>query len=508
VTTRQPPNILIFVFDAVRAENLSVLGYDLPTTPNLQRLAEDDELAVYPHAVSAATWTLPSSTSLFTGVYPSTHRLVHDGDCLSSDYVTLAEMLARSGYRTAKITGQVPYVSDFTRLDRGFETSFEPEPSTLQKWWRSARKRKATASADPIRHEGVDLGLDFDAEIAMHARGGFKRKMQYWLTGFADAGARACFDELHRVWQQQPNQPLFSYMHLQETHAEYRPPHRYREIFVPKHLRGRNFSTINQRPNAHAAGLVDMSDEDFEILTGLYDGCICYLDEQVGRVLSLLKADRERYDNTLILITADHGDCIGRHGVLGHQFVCYDELIRIPWLIKWPASVGLSGSIDRLVQNVDLVPTLCELIGLDVPEQVQSQSFLDGDEREVAYSELLKPFGASAVKQGLHEKTPHFQRAVLSARSKTHKLITYSNDQPDELFDLVNDPREALNLLTDGALDVPVEPVHQALRTSLEKIQPRWAEAAADVEQRVFSGDAVEIDPEIETRLKALGYLD
>jgi uncharacterized sulfatase len=247
-----------------------------------------------------------------------------------------------------------------------------------------------------------------------------------------------------------------------------------------------------------------MSEEDFAILHGLYDGCIAYMDELLGSLLDDL-AKTPRWDETMVVITADHGDCVGRHGVLGHQFVCYDELLRIPWIVKYPKSVGITGHRDELIQNADLLPTLCGLLGIERPGRCETIDHLN-EEREFAYAELLKPFGVTAVKQGLHERAPHLDRAVLAVRSGTHKRIVYTNDQPDELFDLRSDPREEHNLIDDSA--VKADEHVQALERAVEAWKPRFEEAASDIATRIRSGDEAEISSDVEAKLRALGYLD
>lgn len=464
-------------------------------------------------------WTLPSTTSLFTGLYPSEHRLVIDGDRLSPAFRSLPEILKKAGYYTAKVTGQVPYVSDFSGLHRGFDHQYEPPPNWARRMWRSYKRRRSSA-AGAVRHEGLDLGLDLAAEARMHANGGFKHRAQYWLSGCFDSGAAACFAETRRlIHDTDPvaGRPLFCYMHLQETHAEYRPPHRYRTRFVPPELRKWNFATINQRPNPHDVGAITMMDDEYRILTGLYDGCIAYLDEQIGRLLDhLSERYPARFDNMFILIAADHGDCIGRHGILGHQFVCYDELIHIPWMVKWPKSVGITGSIEALVQNVDLLPTLMELLSLPMlaDQGREASSFLGTSKRELAFSEMLKPFGAAAVKQGLYEQAPQYRRAVLSVRSRTHKLLVYSNEQQREFYNIKTDPRESANLLDPAGRSLVDEATpadreaFSTLSRAAEARKARWLDAAREVDDRIFRGETVEIDPEVEQRLRALGYID
>lgn len=500
--TDQRPNILIIVLDAARAENFSIYGYDLPTTPNLERFAE--RFAVYRNCISAAIWTLPSTTGLFTGTYPSTHQLEIDGERLSRRFTTLAERLSELGYATAKVTGLVPYVSDFSGLDRGFSRCFEPPPNAMRAAWRRLQRRAARRGGRE-RREGIDAGLDIKAEADTARRRTLKHRFRYWLTGFSDAGAAACMDHARELWRRFEDRPRFIYMHLQETHAEYRPPHRFRRRFLPDALRYRNVAAVNQRPNPHDLGLVKMNGDDYAILTGLYDGCIAYLDEQIGELLDDLST-RPDFDNTFVLITADHGDCLGRHGILGHQFVCYDELLRIPWVVKWPRSVGITGEQSNLVQNVDLFPTLCALLGIERPAQCEGIDFLS-QQRDLAYAELLKPFGVSGIREGHHRMAPQYDRGVLAVRSVTHKCITYSNGSPEELYDLAADPREEHNLL-ETAGRWPDDAEAQRLCAAMEAWKPRWRRAWEQVQQALAGGDEAEMSPVVEERLRALGYLD
>jgi|GEM_PF-909498 len=506
------PDILFVLLDAARAENFSVYGYPKPTTPHLERLAS--QLAFYESCVSAATWTLPSTASLFTGTYPSTHRLVIDGDRLGAHFASLPEILQRRGYATHKVTGLVPYVSDFSGLDRGFDTSWEAPPPTWRVWLDRIRRKRPLPSepgqeaavADAPDLARIDHGLSLEEEARAHleARGTLRGRLSFLLSGFYDDGGGACLRRAGELLAGETERPKFVYVHLQETHGEYRPPRRFRKRFIPRELHGKNWAAVNQRPNLHAVGLAPMDEEDYAILEGLYDGCIAYMDEQLGALLDQL-ARSPRWDDTLVIITADHGDCIGRHGVLGHQFVCYEELLRIPWIVKWPKSVGITGRQTQLVQNVDLLPTICGLLGEEIPEQVEAIDVLS-QSREFAWAELLKPFGVTAVKQGLHELAPHYDRAVLAGRGERYKRIAYSNDQPDELYDLREDPREGNDLLRASGPEL--DPEAKKLTEALEAWTPRWREAADEIARRIRAGDGGEMSADVEQKLRALGYLD
>jgi arylsulfatase A-like enzyme len=508
------PDILFILLDAARAENFSVYGYDRPTTPQLERLSS--QLAFYDACSSAATWTLPSTASLFTGTYPSEHRLVIDGDRLDDRYASLPEILQQQGYATDKVTGVVPYVSDFSGLDRGFDRSWEAPPPSWRGWLDRIRRKRSSppapqeqaAVADAPDLARIDHGMSLEAEAQahLHARGTMRGRLSFLLSGFYDDGGGSCLRRVREIWDEKSEKPRFVYVHMQETHGEYRPPHRFRKRFVPRELHGKNWAAVNQRPNLHAVGLAPMSEEDFAILGGLYDGCIAYMDEQLGILFDQL-SKTPKWDNTLVIITADHGDCIGRHGVLGHQFVCYEELLRIPWIVKWPRSIGITGRRPELVQNVDLLPTICGMLGLEIPDQVEAIDMLNAT-REYAWAELLKPFGVTAVKQGLHELAPQYNRAVLTGRSARYKWHTYSNHQRDELYDLGLDAREANNLIGYGGSEQGLDAEARGLGEALEAWKPRWMEAAGEIASRILAGEGGEMSSEVEEKLRALGYLD
>ncbi|MFT7667809.1 MAG: arylsulfatase A-like enzyme [Planctomycetota bacterium] len=505
------PDILFILLDAARAENFSVYGYGKQTTPNLERLAP--ELAFYDSCMSAATWTLPSTASLFTGTYPSTHKLVIDGDRLAKSYASLPEVLQQAGYATSKVTGAVPYVSDFSGLDRGFDECWEAPPPNWRIWLDKLRGSGSKApqpkpdesDAPDLARIDHDMSLEAEAESHLHARATLRGRMSFYLSGFYDDGGSACLQRVREIWREESEKPKFAYLHLQETHGEYRPPHRFRKRFIPRELHKKNWAAVNQRPNLHAVGLAPMDEEDFAILGGLYDGCISYMDEQIGALLDDLRK-QPNWDNTLVIITADHGDCIGRHGVLGHQFVCYDELLRIPWIVKWPKSIGITGKQEQLVQNVDLLPTICGMLDLEIPEQVEAIDILS-ETREYAWGELLKPFGVTAVKQGLHELAPQYDRAVLVGRSARYKLHTYSNHQRDELYDMKQDPREENSLIGFGK-DAELDGEARALCDAVDTWKPGWLAAADEIAQRIKAGDGGEMSSEVEEKLRALGYLD
>jgi arylsulfatase A-like enzyme len=328
----QPLHIVWIVLDATRARSCSFSnpGLGLETTPHLARLAE--ESVVYEQAVSCACWTMASHASMFTGTYPSTHGLVFDGDVLDERFATVAEVLQAQGYRTTAYSDN-PYVSPFSGLNRGFSRFvgdiMEAPPVRFYRWFQ--RKRRSTkekyASDGQARHvEAVDFS----------GYGPLAKRAIWEATRVFDKGAaRIVKDagaELSAV--DHFGESAFIFMHFGETHAPYLPPGYFRDTFLSTVSHRRPW-LVNQNAYRFFLGQAEMSEDDFAVLTALYHASLAYLDEQVGRLTSFLR-HRGILDRCLFVVTSDHGENVGDHGMMGHQWSLTDSLIHVPLLVRYP----------------------------------------------------------------------------------------------------------------------------------------------------------------------------
>ena len=321
----QIPNILLLVLDCVRADGLGVYGNPRSVTPRLDELA--DRSRRYTQARSAAVWTLPSHASLFTGLHPRQHGVNVDNRFLNPAIPTLAETLQQVGWQTAAFSTNA-WVGPHFGLDRGFEhfsalwRIFPSMGKAAFPWWEKALRKRVLE-----RH---------------------------------DKGARKLNKYVERWWREErdPDRPFFLFGLYLDAHLPYQPPRGYAERLLQGEAL-RNARNANQDAWAYMAGEVAMTQEDFEGLRALYDAEIAYVDEQLGALLDFLESVGG-LDNTIIIITSDHGENIGHHELMDHQYCVYDSLAHVPLLIHHPDHFP-SGNDPTLVQHTDLFPTIFDL---------------------------------------------------------------------------------------------------------------------------------------------------
>lgn len=464
------PNIVCIVLDSVRAQNSSAYGYGRPTTPHLERLAAEGVL--YEQAVSVGCWTLPVHTSLFTGLYPVRHGVTISSQALATDVPTLAEQLTAAGYRTACFSNNA-YISSASGLSRGFEHVDEVWRVTNPRGVglpRLSQRIKQLESRGPLLRPVVGL-----LRRAKRAR----TILKAWRSR-KDSGA-AYTNERIRGWLQASadDRPFFIFVNYMEAHEPYLPPYPYNRRFVAGRFSpwrvvrtsGRRDEILSQQPSTRA--------EDLEILQGLYDGTVRYSDARVAELTDILTAAGV-LDSTFLAVTSDHGDAFGEHGHLGHRLSLYEELLRVPLVIRFPPAVAAGRRVAAPVPITDLHPTILELAGV--------QATSEGD-----FHSLL---GESVVRPMIAENTgPKSINGLItrSWREGDLKLIWHS-DGMHELFDLADDPGERTNLATTD------------VGTAQELVQrlEAWVRTMQD---RGRASDDAAYDEETLERLRGLGYV-
>lgn len=324
------PNILLIILDTVRAMNLSLFGYGRPTSPNLTAIASEG--TVFSQAYSTSPWTLPSHASMFTG------RYVHDMSAdwlvaLNDRWPTLAEVLGQAGYRSVGISANTDYASREVGLGRGF-VHFEDYPLTLPHILRSTPMTRMVARNRTLRRA---LGLD----------GGFGRRLAPVIT-----------DRLVRWLDRHDERPYFAFLNYYDAHRPYWPPEEYRQRFVPD---GEGYDS---RPNRRAEPGDDTLPEKTDWAINAYDGSLAYLDDQI-RILLQTMEESGLLDNTLVIITSDHGEEFGEHGVFDHGNSFYRQAVHVPLIIRFPGHVPAGSRIDTPVSLAALPATIMELIGLE-----------------------------------------------------------------------------------------------------------------------------------------------
>lgn len=455
------PNIILIVMDAVRAKHLSCYGYHRPTTPHLEQFAR--KCVVYETAISAAGWSLPSHASIFTGLYPSKHGAHDQHKYLLPEYPTMASILRSYGYHTRAFCHNA-YVGPATGLNRGFET-FNTDSRNIP----------------PLLKKITDK---FDNGLAR------LRKQQ-------DFGARQTnqkiFSALRRLHS--GPRPFFMFVHYEEPHAPYRPPRNFNR-YLPEGVSEQQAMQVNQDQWAYFTNPSIMSELDFEILKALYDGEITYVDMRINQVLSWLE-QFNILDHTMVIITADHGDNIGDHQMMGHAYCLYDTLVHVPLIIHYPAGTAGPQRVSRQVQTLDLLPTILTLLGdtsSALFNSLQGHNLLSLTGRDFTIAEQTRPDLTTFHKRFPGVDVSQYDRALKMIRTDRYKYI-WASDNNHELYDLQKDPDEQHNIINQAP----------AIAADLDRQLLNWRnsfEAAAPVEE------APEFDEAVKDRLRALGYLE
>ena len=469
------PNVIIIVMDTARADHFSCYGHHRSTTPNIDAIAK--ESVQFLRAYSTGAWTPPAHASLFTGMYNSKHGVFNGHVQLEQTYSTLAEVLTADGYKTICFSNN-PWVSQVTGLTRGFEESIE-------KW----RKQKSVREAAILKLKSL-----LPEKVYNFLRT-LKKKVS---PPMRDKGAYET-NVLIQSWLEETskdNKPFFIFINYLEPHLPYKPVRPYDRRFIEdRHSESRVLS-VNQDMRKQWAGVVKMTREDFDILSGLYNGELSYLDWRMGELFQYLR-EKNILDNTILIITSDHGENLGEHGLMDHQLCLYDTLVRVPLIIRWPAKLGAEVNGNKLVSIADIFPTMLNLLDIkfSYSEELQGQDIFSNDPRDHIFSEYESPI------QEMHENRKYyppdfdpsiFDRALKVVRDTRYKLI-HASDGRHELYDIINDPEELKNIYSN-------EPDRAA---QLQGILNEWLGSftKADVEK-----DSASLDGLVKKQLSALGY--
>ena len=346
------PNVVLIVMDTVRADALSLYGYGRETSPNLERLARRG--VRFDQARSTAPWTLPSHASMFTGMWPYQLSAGKERE-LDATYPTLAEVFRENGYLTAGFVANSLYCHLDYGLGRGF-THYEDVPLSVFEPLRCTRFGKAILGkiVDPARFRlGRILGDDpFIGPILGDLR-------DTLLSDRRKDAAQINNDAMAWISKQE-GRPFFIFVNYYDAHAPYLPP---RDAQAKVSSRPLSFSDslavlkFGGDAARRAPWTVDLA-RDY------YDDCIAYVDDQVGRLYAELK-NRGLLDNTIIIITSDHGEHFGEHGgTLGHTQSLYDQEIRVPLIVLDPRRAPSTQVVSTPVSLRNLPATALDLAGL------------------------------------------------------------------------------------------------------------------------------------------------
>lgn len=431
-TDASRPNFLLIVLDTVRADRLDLFGYERETMPNLRRFASE-ECQFADRMFTAAPWTVPSHASMFTGLYSSAHGahhpFVHDQNPplvaypLREDKATLAEHLGSLGYQTAGIVGNFGALSAFG-LSRGF-AEYDAEAGSAGRaadllWFHRLRfaefptlgRLATTLLPDVLQPYSVLFSL---------------RQPPYRRAGEITDQAVQWLDHNGR-------RPFFLFLNYFDAHFPYLPAAQDDERFAPRPSGGEWRGFPEERYQARVRGKGEFTDEEKAFLIGQYDAELVGLDREFGRLLGYLK-EGGFLENTVVLVTTDHGESQFEHGLIDHGNSLYQSEIGGFLLVKTPKSIGAIKPSPTM-QFVDFLPTILTILGEPVPAEVQGLAW--GAGRDYILSEIFCKPGA------LHEPAewPEYFRSDRVAVVIGNQKLIRSTSDPDEFYDLAADPGE------------------------------------------------------------------
>jgi arylsulfatase A-like enzyme len=297
------------VWDTVRADHTSLYGYDKPTTPFLESWAKDAR--VFDDGLSASSWTVPSHASMFTGLLPAEHGAQHEHEYLAPELLTIAEILQQAGYQTFAWTAN-PHLGDEENFLQGFETKRHP-------WDEDQIERAFEVLASKLPPEAVELQRRV-------GRGG----EQPWVLKAAGELAR----ENWEGWleQRDASRPFFAFFNYMEAHRPLIPPRRFREALMPPELVERSYQIEFgwAQTWAYCFGLYEYDPRDLEVLRGIYDAALLELDGLFAGLMRTLD-ERGLTGETVVILTADHGEHLGEHHLLDPSTRCRRSCCACRW---------------------------------------------------------------------------------------------------------------------------------------------------------------------------------
>jgi arylsulfatase A-like enzyme len=427
------PNVLMIVLDTVRAQNLSAYGYHRNTTPQLEKFAKAG--ISFDRAIAPTSWTLPSHATMFTGRWP--HELTADWlTALDGAYPTLAEVLGARGYVTAGFIANEKYVSRQFGLGRGF-LHYE---DILTSWETIVRSSSlchyiAARLRSRLGYQDV-LGRKDAAQV--------NQEFLDWLS-------------------RQERRPFFVFLNYFDAHNPYFPPKPFDTMFGSKNPRRKpiNWYTWEGSP------------ADLQLEVDAYDGSIAWLDRQLGLLFDELQK-RNLFENTLTIVTSDHGEEFGEHNLVMHGTSLYMPSLHVPLLLRLPGRVPAGKSVAEPISLRDLPATVVGLVGLEATDRFPGISlarYWNGTNNggDPIANPLLSEITFTPNLPARYPVT----RGDMKSLVANNKHYIKNGDGREELYHFDNDPAEGRDLA--GAEET--KPVLTWLRSSLARILGKHSSA-------------------------------
>lgn len=482
---KDQPNIVLVVMDTARAADVLGESGHSEVMPNLYSIASEG--TIFTNASANAPWTLPSHGTLFSGQHPSIHG-AHAAQKRFKYGPTLANSLKDEGYHTVAFSNNTWISGEF-----GFDRGFDEFVTTWQ-----------------FFQDAVDFGdvaqtrnglLDQLWGVLGKFRGNPAKNLANLLYGRFlrrrnDDGAKRTNELIaDRLPEWLDGNPLFLFVNYLEPHLDYRPPEKFASQWLPDDTTFEEANRVSQDAWGYICGDLTLTDRDFAILRGLYHAELAYLDERISELHNLFM-DAGVADETIFVITSDHGENIGDHGLMDHQYSLHETLLKVPLVAFGPGFPG-GARVNKSVQLADIMPTLLDIADAPLPEDLPGCSLAAPEDIPAdrpLFAEYLAPQPPIETLKQRYEcgrDVGRHDRQLRAVYRDGWKYIRGS-DGAEWLFDLEDGDHESQDL----AEEMPEK------RASLWRLLDDWVEELPPIEQ-----EAAEISRSTEERLEDLGYL-
>lgn len=458
-----PPNIVWITLDSIRADHTTMDGYHRDTTPRMAALGAEGRS--FDTCIAHSKSTQPSSGAILTGLASTRNTLGIDGDVIPDQVTTIAERFSDAGYRTACLSRN-SFVSSATGLDRGFdrfqwlasETIHKAGVRTLAKYLINIRSHSAGLTRDTAKHASPFL---------------MNETAKRWLRDLRE------------------DSPFFFYLHYNEPHRPYYPPLSYIDEYADEIGMGPREAAefaldVHYDLTEIIAGGCSLDDDEWAALKAMYDAEIAYTDEMVGRLVEHVRS--LGLEDTVVVITADHGELFGEYGLLSHKYVLTDAVTRVPMVIS-----GLDETLavdeNDIVQHADVMTTLLALGDADAEDTIGVD--LRSGTREFAVSQRGPVDFPDVYHEADHFDTARFHSATLSAL-RTEEFRYQQSEDGSELFALADESRD-------------VAEAHPEVADDLAAKLDAWL---AEYGQPIEGGRTGEFSEAVQRQLSDLGYME
>lgn len=408
------PNVLVIVVDTLRADHMSLQGYERNTDPTMTRLA--NEGVMFENAYATSSWTLTAHASLFTGRWPYEHK-ADGGRSLDDTYPTIAEALSARGYRTGAFVGNFETVTKHWGFARGF-AHFEDYYQTIPQLTVSSFYGRFLEYYALHKVLGMEFSID-----------------RRW----APSVNQSALDWIDKDTEK----PFFAFINYYDVHAPYISPERARfsDLENPGGLVNTDWTTAdiyNPKTPEQVQGEIDA-----------YDGGIYYTDQQIQNLLDELDR-RGVLENTIVVITSDHGELFGEHGLWEHHNSLYRPVIYVPLIIWHPESVPQGVRIPTAVSNVSLPVTLMDMLGYADQTEFPGPSLVDLWTGSGSAAQWPDPIAEMAESSWVNPNHLSINGDMTSVISNDWQYIEHEFNGV-ELYNLNGDPDQLNNLADENS---------------------------------------------------------